>query len=406
MSSSLRLLLALVVLLNIGCASYQNSLSKPLDDLRRGEAKLAAASLKEPAFKDSKDQLAYLLDYSITQHIAEDYQASNEGFLLAYDLSDWKDYHSISKIGASLLLNQGMVQYKGEEYEKLLISVYAAMNFLLLDDPESARVEVRRIHERIQNLEYEGEKVFQNMPFAYYLSALIWEKNGNLDSAYIDYKNTYKYAPDFKAVQKDLLRLSKRLGRAQEHKKFKEEFESIEMPKADKNKGQLVVIYQQGFGPKKRPHPNWHRIPKVYASSNEGVRAKIKIQDKEVKTATALDLNQLAMESMEKQYASLIAKRAAGIATKAVVAKQIQKENQALGDIAWIAMNLADQADLRQWLLLPSSIQVAKFVLPSGDYEIKIQALNSAGLPTGEEQLLNKTVSKGGVHFVNWRSFR
>tara|TARA_B100001248_G_scaffold262716_1_gene261421 strand:+ start:15818 stop:16948 length:1131 start_codon:yes stop_codon:yes gene_type:complete len=376
--------------------------------MKNGEAAAAAELLKEKAFTDSKDQLPFLLDYSLAQQEAGNYQESNRGFQLAYDVAEWNDYHSISKIAGSLALNEGMMQYKGDEYEKLLIPVYAAKNFLFLKDYEAARVEVRRIHERINKIEMDGKKVFEQMPYAYYLSALIWEQNGDLDSAYIDYKNTYKYAPNFEEVKYDLLRMSKRLGRGADHAKYKKDFADIQEVEFSRKDGQVVVIYEQGRSPRKFPHPQWHRIPKLYPVDVTGVQARVTVLEKDLvkETSPVLDISTLAISSLEKQYAALIAKRVAGVATKAVLAKQIGKENEGLGQLAWVAMNIADQADLRQWLLLPSSIQVAKIYLPAGTYKLKIETLSNAQVPISPFKEVEVVVEPGKVSFIKHRSLK
>jgi len=403
----MKLYLPLFFLYLIGCASYQTKLSIPMKHMQAGEAAKAAELLKEAAYKPSRDQLVFALDYSLAAQTAGNYKESNKGFQLAYELADWNDYHSVTKIAGSLLVNEGLMQYKGDEYEKLLIPVYAAKNFILQNDFTAARVEVKRIHERINAMQMDGEKVFKQMPYAYYLSALVWELNGNLDSAYIDYKKTFELAPEFTEVKHDLLRLSKRLGRTQEAAKFKKKFSDLEMQNIGRNSGQLVLIYEQGRAPRKFPHPNWHRIPKLYPVKVAGVQARLTVKGKDISkdTTTVLNINELAIETLDKQYAGLIAKRMAAIATKAVVAEQVRQRNEGLGQLAWIAMNVADQADLRQWLFLPASVQVAKVYLPAGKYQVSADALTNAKVPLANTRSYEVEVKANKISFINYRSF-
>ena len=105
----------------------------------------------------------------------------------------------------------------------------------------------------------------------------------------------------------------------------------------------------------------------------------------------------------------LIAKKVAGQITKAVAADQIRQKNEALGNLAWIVMNVADQADLRQWSTMPETIQVARLRLKPGTYTVKIQGLTSreGGGPSGENHVVQKLVVKPNKKtFINWRSVR
>src|SRR5262249_23650806 len=99
--------------------------------------------------------------------------------------------------------------------------------------------------------------------------------------------------------------------------------------------------------------------------------------------------------------------RAAGIATKAVVADQVRQKNQLLGDLTWIGLNLADQADLRQWGTLPETFQIAKILVPAGNYKVFALGLSQMGEKTGENMPGREVVVKPRKKtFVYWRSYR
>ena len=152
-----------------------------------------------------------------------------------------------------------------------------------------------------------------------------------------------------------------------------------------KNTGEIVLIYQQGWAPKKRPHPSFPRIPKLYPMPRSTVAARLEIENgPKEKSEIIFSVEETAIKELEDLYAELIAKRAAGIAAKAVVADQIRQKNQLLGDLAWIGMNVADQADLRQWTSLPATFQIAKIRLKPGHYKVRVVGINRAGGETGE----------------------
>ena len=97
----------------------------------------------------------------------------------------------------------------------------------------------------------------------------------------------------------------------------------------------------------------------------------------------------------------------AGVAAKAVVADQVRQKNGVLGDLLWVGLNLADQADLRQWSTLPATLHVAKLWVKAGTYTVRVQTLDFFKNPYGDEMPAQsvKVLPKRKT-FVNWRSFQ
>ncbi|MBX7232719.1 MAG: hypothetical protein K1X29_11615 [Bdellovibrionales bacterium] len=406
-------LTTLLLFLNLflsACASYQTELQTSLSLLRQNEAPKAAEQLKVKAEKESDDQVVYLFEYGTALELAKDYKLSNQVFLKAEELTDIKDYHSLSRIGGSLLLNEGMVQYKGEDYEKVFLNALLAINYLMLNNLEDAQVETRKLNDKLYKYRFEAKRDYQQNPFAFYLSAMIWESSGKWDDAYIDYKKAYELNPNVSFLKSDLIRSSRLAHRPEEWEKWKKTFANSNLPpKPDpKNQGELILIYQQGWAPRKYPHPSWPRIPKLYHTPSQTQFSRLIINNKpSVSSEVVSSLEEVAIKTLDDAYAGLIAKRAAGIAAKAVVSEQIRNKNKLLGDLAWIGMNLADRADLRQWVTLPQTFQLAKVWLPPGEYNVYAEGLNSSSLPTGERSEVFKIhIKSGKKEFIHWRSLQ
>ena len=389
-----------------GCASYQTKTQDFRDSIKRGEAAAAAEKIKEKAFTDNDDQLVYLLEYATAQQLAKNYSESNKAFLKAEDLSDIKDYHSISRIGGSILLHEGMVQYNGDDFEKVLINAMLAINFLELKDLDGALVECRKLNDKLYKFRYEGKKNYDQNPFAFYLAALIWEANRNWDNAYIDFKKTYDLNPNIPYLKEDLIRAAKHAGRPEEVDKWKKAFGPVEVANF-KDLGEVVLVYQQGWGPVKRPHPGFARIPKLFPSYNNTTAAKLEVEQGLSEPSQMIsDITDVAIKTLDDQYSELIAKRAAGIVAKQVMADQFRQKNELLGAVALVGMHVADQADLRQWTTIPASFQIAKIRLKPGSYRVRAVGLNGVN-PTGEEsEWMTVNVDKRKKTFVNWRSVR
>ncbi len=399
--------LGLIFISLAGCASYQLKTSGFRDTLKSGDPAAAAEKIKEKALADGDDQVVYLLEYATAQQLARNFDESTKAFLKAEELTDIKDYHSVSRIAGSLLLNEGMVQYKGDDFEKVLINAMLAINFLEQKKYDGALVECRKLNDKLYKFRFEGKKNYDQNPFAFYLSALIWEHDRNWDNAYIDFKKAYDLNPSISYLQEDLIRAAQNARRTEDLQKWKKSFAGVK-PADLRELGEVVLIYQQGWGPVKRPHPDFPRIPKLYATFNQTQGARLEVESGGSEpTQMISNITDVAIKTLDDQYSSIIAMRATGIVAKEVVADQIRQKNELLGAVAWIGMHVADQADLRQWLTLPASFQVAKVRLKPGSYRVRAVGLNMSGEPTGEMgEWTEVKVDKRKKSFVNWRSLR
>ena len=392
------------------CATFDFQANQSRKYIRENNPDQVLSQLKERAWKESDDQLVYLFDYGMAAQIAGKYEESNRALLLADQLSEVKDYHSLSRISGSLLLNEGMVQYKGEDYEKVILNAILALNFLMLNDHDAALVETRKLNQKLYKYKFEAKKDYEQNPFAYYLAAMIWESDRKWDDAYIDYKKTYELNPDFAYLKEDLIRLAQLSNREDELKKWRKSFPDIKVKSEWKDKayGEIVFIFQQGWSPQKRPDPASPRMPRLFPLHSLTQQALISLEGgPEEKTRTIYSLEATALKTLGDQYAALAAKRVAGIAAKAVMADQIRQKNSALGDLAWIGMNLMDRADTRQWSTLPETFQVARLWVKAGNYKVKLAGLTSSGVNSGEAHApIEVIVKPGQKSFLTWRSVR
>ena len=392
-------------LVPMGCATYRKGLGDFEKDLRGREPAKAAEIVKPRAYADGDSQVVYLLEYATAQQIANDYAESIRAFLLAEAQTEVKDYHSVSRIAGSLLLNEGVKQYKGDDFEKVMINGMLAINYLAQNKTEDAQVECRKLNDKLYKYRFEGKKNYRQSPFAFYLSAMIWESAHDWDAAYIDLKNTYDANPGLPYLREDLIRGARLAQREDDSKRWKKEFAGV-TPADLRTLGEAVLIFQQGWGPVKRPHPNFPSIPRLYPVSSTTVRARVEIEGGPSELSqTVMDVSDTAVRTLDEQYAGLVAMRLAGIGTKAVVADQIRQKNPLLGNLAWIGMNLLDHADLRQWSSLPATLQVAKLRVKPGAYRVRAVGLNSRDEPSGEVSgWFDVKLTAGRKTFLNWRS--
>jgi len=407
----------------MGCASYLKQADQTKEYLRSGQYETALTELKVKAESPGKDQLMYLLDYATTLQIKGDFKASALAFQAADKLVDENDYHSVTQVLGATLGSEEMIQYKGESYEKFLINGLNAINYLMLGDYDDALVECRRINNKISAFKMEGRDPYELSSFARYLAGVIWEADKKYDDAYLEYEGAYKLDSSIPFIQTDLIRSAQLSQKYDLVKKWKKEFDYKDLgselnPVKDKSLGELVVIYQQGFGARKVQRYDSPRFPMLRPEYSQSTAARVEVTaDKSqksadfdavnVKTRVIYDIDAMAIKTLDKDYAALVARRIGGVVAKAVVSDQLRQKNNLLGDLAWIAMNVSDRADLRQWSTLPAKIQMSRIYLKPGTYKVRIKSLNFNDAETGDQELEVDVIIKSGQKaFVNYRSLR
>lgn len=374
--------------------------------LADGQPQSAAAVLESKAQEEGKDQVLYMLDYALVLHQAGDLKKSNDTFIAVDRLAEVKDYVSLSRQAGSLFLSEALVQYKSDRYENILINAYLALNFTLEGKFEEALVECRRLDEKIYQQKLDNEDPRKSF-YARYLSAMIWEAEKNWDSAYIDYKNAYDIDASPSYLAQDLIRAAWRARRDDDLKKWLKKYPQLSLPIIQKQalqEGELVFIYQQGFIPRKYPRPENFRFPYLVRQPAGFTSARLEIDGKKHEPTQMLyRIGDEAMNTLDKDFKYLVAKKILGVVAKEVVADQVRQKNEVLGAIAAIALHAADQADLRQWSTLPDSLQLSRISLSQGKHNVVVWANG----PAGEVELWRGEIDiqKGKKTFITKRTF-
>jgi hypothetical protein len=214
-----RLYVAVVLLFAIAsCSSVatRNKFYKPITaDIKSQNYDAAFRKLETAREKNKfsgKDRLLYYLDSGFAAHYASIFDTSNVKLTLAEDAADELFTKSISRAATSVLLNDNVLEYSGEDYEVLYTNLLKTLNYLSLGMFDDAFVEVRRANLKLEVLDrkygdaarelqsgveedtaavqinYDLKKVrFNNDAFARYLSMHMYAADGMMDDARIDY---------------------------------------------------------------------------------------------------------------------------------------------------------------------------------------------------------------------------
>ncbi len=385
-----------------GCGNYTATTRAARDEFYAGKYTEAAKSLEKGAHEDSLDQLLYLFDRATALHQAGDYDGSNKDFAAADKMSEIKDYTSLSREAATLVTNDKIIQYKGEDFEKVLISQYLALNYLMMHKYEDALVECRRVNQKLHMMISQGKRKYKLNPMASYVSALMWEDQREWNDAYVDYQAVYALIPEMSYLGEDLYRLAWINNITEDMEKWTAQFhltaEDRKRIRDTSKQPEIVVIVENGRSPEKQPNPAWKALPKYFPRYNPVAFTEVSVNGQvRGRSQLLFNVEKTAIENLDEKFAGLLAKRIGGVVAKEVLADQVGKRTDPLlGALFSFGMHAMDQADLRSWLTLPKDFQVFRVRVPlAPSYTVQIRPKNDGG---GDAQSASGVVEKI-VHF-------
>ena len=295
-------------------------------------------------------------------------------------LSPFPDFTSISEAAKTLATGEREKAYAGEDFEKLMISVLQGLNYALLGKDEDALVEVRRVNERMLKMIREEKKPYEQLAIARYLSAVLYEDQGALDDAYIDYAAALKLAPGARALEEPVLRLAVQTGRSDDVEALAKRMPGVDTSKLRTNEGQLVVILETGRSPEKVSNhqgegPQLVTVPAYVNRTSFTSHATVTAGPRPPQTTeTVTSLEAVARVHLNDRIGRMLSKQLAGVAVKAGLAAGVGAltKSEALGALTFLALSATNQTDLRSWLSLPAEFEVARFRLPVGDQPVTV----------------------------------
>ncbi len=410
-----------------GCAtssvftSYPEQLAAIKHDITLKQFKSAQNKLSRQI--KSSDKLLYLMERGRVSYLAGEIVASIDDFKQAIQIFEANERKAsvtasgaASQIGA-LLVNDNVIPYTGSAYERIFVHHYQALNYLKVDDIESAGVEIRRANleqqlalkkyeDELENL-YNSKKTkqilnsnanykqknkallrlsgnvknsFQNA-YTFYISALIYEALGNPNDAYIDYKKALEIFPDNKYILSDVIRLAQQLAMEDNLELYNKNSNSYLSQPTPHDKGRLVILYENSFVPKKVeiyfplwvigfmhsiafPSYNYHPINSNHLNL---IINNIKIGSSE----QIVDVSALAAKALEEQIPMIMIRQALRVISREQATRDMK--NSTLGLIGSLSNLLLNRADLRSWLTLPASAEIMFTNITRGQHAITLQ---------------------------------
>jgi len=211
LNKSFKVFLFIVTLFAISCASTKSSKAQfvGIDEKlisRDYKGALDQIEAAKDKFYKKKEKALYYVDTGMLHHYNGDFEKSNTLLSKAETAFDELYTKSIARGAASMLLNDNVLEYSGEDYEDIYLNVFKALNYVELDAFDDAFVEIRKINEKLSLLEQKHKKMakqynksekkkknfesgtnkFHNSALGRYLSMLLYRAEGKMDDARID----------------------------------------------------------------------------------------------------------------------------------------------------------------------------------------------------------------------------
>ncbi|MCA6071785.1 MAG: hypothetical protein LE168_05425 [Endomicrobium sp.] len=270
-----------------GCAAnltkYYKSLRVKMDS---GDYSDAAEFVEKSKNKyGSKNVLMYYLDSGIVTHFANDYSTSSKRFEQAKEKFEEYYQKSISAGTASMFYNDSAMPYYGEDFERVHVSIFEALDYILLGRDDDAVVEARQIDTRFKNFAVETncKNFYKDDGFIRYFMGLVYENSGYLNDAHISYctalkayKNGIAEIPVPKELVDDAYTSALALGMSERASEIKKNYPQAHQREIPNGYGECIVVDYNGFAPEKIDNvlefalPNmWVYVEAVQVDSQE-----------------------------------------------------------------------------------------------------------------------------------------
>ncbi len=450
------LLISIGFVICTSCATYHDLSAQYQQQVENKSYKAALTSLDKNKFlKKDRNQLLFYVEKGKVAHLSKEYTLSNEYFNKADVLIELNRKRIAGKI-LGVLTNPEKEDYRAEDFEKVAIHYYKALNYIFLKQYDEALVEAKRINLQLQKINDrypEGKKNrYTSDAFALNLQGLLYEATGNINDAFIAYRNavalytkndgTYFGVHTPEQLQQDIINTAHVLGFYQEEAKYAKLFNKQYDPRFLKNKS-LVVFWENGLVPyKSQTYFTFTALPGIntnfitFTNQDLGLsfdipvgrtrRADNSFSDLNVinvsfptyqtrtpyytnaTIGTAKNTNNfqlaqnyqvIATQTLKDRTAREIGKVLLRIATKKIAEGVVANQNGNLGALLGLINAFTEKSDTRNWQTLPHSIYYSRVFLEKENTELKIKLFKAA--KTVKEEVL-KVNAKQQVNFVNY----
>lgn len=431
-------LVVIVLMLISGCASMAHKKELLAFNTLYSSGRYIEAANNQIQKKDRKklnsSELLQALQAATALRYAQQYQQSSSLFDACEVIFKDQNEHGVvadvaSNVGA-VLVNDAVLDYRGKEYDGVMVNTYKALNFWQEDKRDLARIEFNRALDRqrrakerfaveIAKLKEDLAKEQEDNPET--------DINRNINNPEIDsilqekYANLYQFKPypDFinpfttymaglffmseGDYPKATTLLKEAYGMVENNSTVADDFASVEGMMGGQNSKtkHTWVIFENGLGPEKeelridlpillltqKVKYTGIALPKLKFRNQAYSHLTINNSSGKVgQTSILSSMDRVVQTEFKKRYTATVARAITSTLIKTTAQYVAQEYLGTLGGFAAAAYQIATTAaDIRIWTALPKEFQIAKVQTPNNGIII-------LETPTGSK--INITVPK------------
>ena len=413
-------LFPLALALLSGCAGGGNSLRKKVDaKLAAGDYGGAQGLIEGAKFSvyGRKNRVLYHLDLAAIEYDAGKHIESDRDFAVAEADMDELYTKSLHQEAGTLLFNDNAVDYAGEHFERALVNVYRALDYLFAGDRENALVEIRKLSRLLQEYSDTSGRstAYKDDAFAQYLSALLYADAGQPDDARIAFEAAGRAYDNYAAA-------------------YGTPRPPLDAAPPAGSGGELVFLHANGTAPRKESRTfqvAWGEGLAAINSSGEAsagqarnaIRAGVLghaitvaypvyvqdpflIQSSEIEvdgvksqTRVVEDVSAIARKALAEHQALIRTRAVARAAIKYVLSQTaVTEARRQYGESSWQALAAqavtallsaaTETADTRAWSTLPAQFLLTRLPLPPGQHQVTVRYRGAAN-----DVLLTRTLT-------------
>lgn len=302
----------------------------------RGRIDEAVQVLSPSKIPDS-DEVLYLMERGMARQLGGDYEESAADFIEAAAVLEDIERISISRGGASYVINDSVQSFKGAPFERSLLHSFTAKNHLARGVWDHGAVEARRF---LDVVEPTARGDYPEDAYSRYMAGFCFEMIDDWSNAARQYEAANTLAPSVEIDSKGQL---------------------SGIPGAKKAAGasdiELVCFVLAGRG-RSRAYGSYGSGDPVYAE----IRHEGNILGR---SHVLTDTVSMSHESDKVEAGRESIKTLTRVAIKEGIAQTLDAEQDGLGDVARIVLfGLLEQPDDRRWETLPRWLSVARVRCP------------------------------------------
>lgn len=395
-------------------ATHESKMGSNISNASQGNLDAAVKQIDTQLQASNKNDLLLNLEKGELLRVGSHYKESLDAFSIAdIKVNEWE---SIAKSDPAKLLGQvGAVfmgdssrDYEGQDYEKVMLTTRMAMNRINLGDLDTARVDIKRTHEReaviarfrekeTEQAEAEakskgvttGAKELNGYPvetlndpevlklkngfqnaLSHYMAGFTYEALNEPGLAAPGYRKAIELRPDLPLLEEGLRGLDART--------------SFRRPKGMTD---VLFVVETGTSPARQsqkiafpvPTPSGlitvsFSFPTIYPNKDAIALNQLNLGNLSLPTALVTDFNVMARKALKDDLPGIQARAAVRAIGKGVLQDQANRQLGVFGGLIGNVVTAATEgeADDRMWRSLPERVFLARAFVKPGEYDLRI----------------------------------